>query len=188
MPLPYPIAEVNDPVRLGWLLGVQDFVSSANDHRLMNSTQVFTVPDGVFKVKVFMCGGGGRHRYQGDTGLGSGWTGPVRGGTSPMCVKTLAVTPGQSIGVTIGAAAANSNNAQGGTSSFGSFFSVTGGRTGTITSAGAHGAGSGHDYTVSNFLIYDSTGLPYGSGFHQDFVYEGPAIYSGGPGVCYVTW
>ena len=95
---------------------------------VLTSSQTFIVPDGIYKIKVTITGAGGGG-YSGTYNRGGG-----AGGTA---IKYINVTPGQGIGVTIGAAGAANSNTTGGTSHFGSYCSATGG----------YGAGSDGDYS-----------------------------------------
>ena len=112
-------------------------------------TTTWTVPTGVFRVRVRLVGGGGG----GAGGNGaSTWSsgGGASGGYSEGFVS---VTPGQVIVVTIGAGGAGSaqgngnSGSTGGTTSFGAFMSATGGSGGfggtSTSSGGSPGVGSG---------------------------------------------
>jgi len=147
----------------GGLGGMQVFTSSGT----------FTVPAGKTVVKVTMVGAGGSGRF-GDSGTGGGGG---SGGYAEGYVTGL--TPGGTVAVTVGAGANNSN---GGTTSFGSYISITGGTTGSAAYAGAGGAGgvctggtlqfsgntggSGFDNGCYNGPGYGAYGVsPYQSGF-----------------------
>ena len=113
----------------------------------------WTVPANVTSVNVFLFGGGGGAGYtsytvDGDnsgTGYGGG------GGSGHMAKSTLAVTPGQSIAITIGAGGARGSSGgtggTGGTTSFGTLLSAqggSGGGSGTSTSSSAKGGDGGN--------------------------------------------
>lgn len=129
----------------------------------------WTVPANVTSVDVFLFGGGGGAGYTSHTGdndnNGTGYGGG--GGSGHMAKSTLAVTPGQSIAITIGAGGARGSSGgtggTGGTTSFGTLLSAqggSGGGSGTSTSSsarggdggngGAGGAGGSASYTEPN--------------------------------------
>lgn len=116
-----------------------------------SASGTFTVPIGVTSVVAEPWGGGG-----GGSG-GSGASGAGGGYGRKRC----AVTPGQSITVTVGAGGAAASSAgtagNGGTSSFGSFVSATGG-VGGAAGPGAGGSGSGGDINLSGGAGTDVTG------------------------------
>jgi hypothetical protein len=112
--------------------------------QVFTSSGTFTVPSGITAVKVTVIGGGGAGatipRYYVGSGGGAG-------GTAIRYITGL--TPNMSITVTVGAA--------GGTSSFGSYCSATGGSAGTYDSGGsgvpwpggAGGVGSGGTINIT---------------------------------------
>jgi hypothetical protein len=106
--------------------------------QVFTSSGTFTVPTGITKVKVTVVGGGGNGGNTSGTGTAQGGAG---GGAAIEYISGL--TPGNTVSVTVGAAA--------GTSSFGAFCSATGGANGTETSAYNTGAGtgSGGNFNVS---------------------------------------
>ena len=129
----------------------------------------WTVPANVTSVDVFLFGGGGGAGYTSHTGdndnNGTGYGGG--GGSGHMAKSTLAVTPGQSIAITIGAGGARGSSGgtggTGGTTSFGTLLSAqggSGGGSGTSTSSsaqggdggngGAGGGGGSAEYTTPN--------------------------------------
>ena len=108
------------------------------NQQIFTSSGTFTVPAGVTKVEVFVWGGGGGGGVGGYSSVGSG------GGFCQAFVTEL--TPGTGITVTVGSggAGAQAPNAgsTGGTSSFGTFVSATGGSGLGFFGAGAvSGAG-----------------------------------------------
>lgn len=122
--------------------GIQTFASSGN----------FIVPPNVTTVEVEVWGGGG--------GGGSG-TGPTTGGSGGAgggyCLKRVSgLVPGASISVTVGAggtAGVASDGGAGGTSSFGTYCSATGGEGGKSSVAGTNegaygGVGIGGDLNL----------------------------------------
>ena len=113
----------------------------------------WTVPANVTSVNVFLFGGGGGAGYTSHTGdndnNGTGYGGG--GGSGHMAKSTLAVTPGQSIAITIGAGGARGSSGgtggTGGTTSFGTLLSAqggSGGGSGTSTSSSAQGGDGGN--------------------------------------------
>lgn len=111
----------------------------------------WTVPAGVTKVHVEVVGGGGSGAFIGD---GSTTVGPGGGGGGGISNRLCTVVPGGVITVTVGAGGAavtgdGDPGIAGGTSSFGSFCSATGGRGGVMNAGALGGAGSGGDFNAS---------------------------------------
>lgn len=199
MPLPNPIATVDDPVTLAWLQGVQNHVQNTVGAQLFTANGTFTVPEGVHNITVYLCGGGGR------TVNGSPVNGldKCAGGYSPMAVKHIAVEPGQSFGVVIGAAGTSSNGGGGKTSQFGTVLYSSGGAQGAQSAtAPANGVATGQDYIVDNFIRH-ADGRRYGVaaygrllprlGLGGEFGSDPTLIFSpeqtvSGAGVCLVCW
>lgn len=116
--------------------------------KVFETSETFTVPAGVTRVKVTVTGGGGAAGYHATMPGGGGGAGGM------ACDIITGLTPGQVIPVTVGAGgAAPSSPADGnpgGSSSFGSYLSATGGSGGQggtttlfATAGGAGGIGSG---------------------------------------------
>lgn len=104
-----------------------------------SASGTFIVPAGVTTVYLTGCGaGGGGGAYSGANGAGGG-------GAGASCLKrSVAVTPGQSITVTIGqggagGAIAGAVGSNGGTTSFGALCSLGGGGGGASVAAGGGG-------------------------------------------------
>lgn len=102
---------------------------------IYQSSDTFTVPDGITSVSVRIFGGGGG---------GYAFTGGGGGG-GHMAYGEFAVTPGQKIPVTIGLGGYNSTNTSGagGVSSFGTLLSASGGAAGSSSAGGDGGSGGG---------------------------------------------
>tara|TARA_R110002153_G_scaffold46759_1_gene131996 strand:- start:139 stop:1053 length:915 start_codon:yes stop_codon:yes gene_type:complete len=122
----------------------------------------FTIPAGVSSIRVRLWGGGGG---------GPGGLNDAGGGGGGFAIKTLSVTPGTAYAVTIGAGGLRA--ASGGTSSFGSSVSATGGGGANDQSASSHvgGTGSGGDINTTG---------GFGCAAHRQGNAGG---YSGGGGV-----
>lgn len=171
-----------------------------------SSNGTFVVPANVFKIKVRIVGGGG------PGGGGNGSYGGAGGGAGGYVEGVYPVVPGQSYPVTAGAAglagAAGSNNGSpGGTTSFGTLCSATGGTCGaglgatssagglggsayTVAGGFAMGGGCGGDGNSSAGLAPGGNGgaSPFGGGGRAGQgggVSAGP--YGAGGGACYGT-
>lgn len=97
----------------------------------LTSTQTWTVPAGITKVLVELCGGGG----------GGSTSNDYTGGGGGYAKGMVTVTPGASITATVGAGGSGAGSS-GGTSSF-STVSATGGTSGIYYSPGIGGSGTG---------------------------------------------
>tara|TARA_R110002126_G_scaffold224033_1_gene368952 strand:+ start:58 stop:813 length:756 start_codon:yes stop_codon:yes gene_type:complete len=135
----------------------------------MQSQQVFTTsgtwtkPTDVTKVRVIVTGGGGS-----SYGTGS-YTGS--GGAGGTAIKIIDVTAISSVAVTVGAA----GSPTGGTSSFGSHCSATGGGQSNGNTGGGGGTASGGDMNLQ--------GSGGGRGYNSVYVhYQGGSSYWGGSG------
>ncbi len=132
-------------------------ITSRND--TIFASQVYTtssswvVPAGVTRVWALVAGGGGgggavTTTLPGPDGTGGGTTGQDIGGAGGLTFGMIAVTPGASITVTVGAGGVGSDSTAaggaGGTSSF-STLSATGGG-GISAGTGASGSGSGGSF------------------------------------------
>jgi hypothetical protein len=129
--------------------------SGGNSMQVFDASGTFTVPAGVSWVHVAVVGGGGSGRggwYS--VGGGGGGGGAARG----WC----AVTPGGTVTVTVGAGGAGASNNDpphaGGTSSFGTCLSASGG------AGGGYGGGTqgGYDlgYAATNLWLDYNSGSP----------------------------
>ena len=120
-----PVASMN------WASGV--FGSGGMQLYAASGTYNFVVPAGVTSVRVRMWGAGG------GGGASASYSG---GGGGGFAMKTItALTSGASYTVTVGAGGGESLS--GGTSSFGSFVSATGGSSAGSSSVGEHDGGVG---------------------------------------------
>lgn len=111
-------------------------------------TYQWQVPANVTRVLVDIRGGGGSGAF------GPPETGAGGGGGGGICSRICLVTPGASITVTVAAGGkavnvVNTAGSSGGTSSFGSFCSATGGEGGTLFNGAAGGIGVGGDFNAS---------------------------------------
>jgi hypothetical protein len=112
----------------------------------------FTVPAGIFRIKVTVTGGGG-----GGAGCAANGSGGGGGGAGATAIEWLAVTPGTVIPVTVGAAgvggAAGANaGTNGGDSTFSTFCTggggSGGGTGGSLPSGGFGGTATGGDINL----------------------------------------
>ncbi len=114
-----------------WLLVARS--TAMTSMQVFTAGGTFTVPPGVFRVRVTCTGGGG-------AGSGSTTSGGGGGGSAGQtAIGYYDVTPGDAIPVTVGAAGVGGagNGGNGGTSSFGAYCSASGGIGGTsATGAG----------------------------------------------------
>ena len=126
---------------------------------VFTATTTWTVPAGVTNVKVTVIGGGGAGgggTTTGSTQIGAG------GGAGGCAIESVAVTPGDSITITVGngGTGGTGTGGSGTSSSFGAFCSATGGTGGgrfapnagiSTTSGGAGGSGSGGDINIQPY-------------------------------------
>jgi len=154
--------------------------------QVFTASGTFVVPADVYWLRVRLWGGGGggagSFRGGGANGPGGG------GGSGGYSEGWVAVTPGQSIPVTIGAAGSAggvaSNGGAGGTTSFGAFISATGGLGGKHAGdanagfGGAGGTATGGELNISGGIGggWSPWTLPAGEGG------TGAAAPMGGPG------
>ena len=153
----------------------------------LSSVQVFTSsgtwnrPSGIKKVKVIVTGGGG-----GGGGGGPHWNHGQGGGAGGTAIEFIDVSSTASVTVTVGSAGPggnwNNDATNGGTSSFGSFCSATGGRGGLRAATNMYsshntGVGSGGDIN-----LYGGAGTSNGGGDDNDETagHVGGSSYWGG--------
>lgn len=138
----------------------------------ITSNTTWTCPQGVTKVWVSMIGGGG-----GGTGLynGGAYQGGGGGSGYSVTLKSITVTPGENINITIGTGGVggdygvNNGYAGAGTvTSFGAYLSVNGGGAASLVlSKGGQGSSNGESAGVYNaFPLYGGIGSfnGYGNG------------------------
>lgn len=111
------------------------------------SSGTFTVPSGVTTLRVLVAGGGG-----GGSGLQGYYGRYMNGGSGAYAEAIVDVTPGQSIAVTVGSGGNGGTGSNpgtatgggtGGTSSFGSFITCTGGQGGYYNTSGIYQGANG---------------------------------------------
>ena len=125
--------------------------------QVFTSSGTFTIPSGVTKLKMTIVGGGGNGR--GGTDISNGG-----GGGGGAAIKYLTgITPGNTLTVTVGAAAGTSSVASG-TQSI-TTVSATGGSTPTVTqTAGVGGVGSNGDLNIKGAGGGPGISISQGSG------------------------
>lgn len=130
-----------------WLV-IGAAAAAAKGFRLFTSSDTFTVPDGVTKVKATIIGGGGGGG-RGNSAIDYDFYGG-NGGRGGQWIGYLDVTPESAMAVTVGTGGAGSNTASASAGSPSSFGGITaaGGGAGAAAS-GANGA-SGSDGTISS--------------------------------------
>lgn len=125
--------------------------------QVFTGSGTFTVPAGVYRVRVRVWGGGG-----GGGTPGGGPSGGGGGGAGAYAEGWHNVTPGQAITVTVGAAGAVAG--AGGTSSFGSLITCTGGAGGGVSAGGAAGSPAGGQFEITgqggaSGIVFGSVGM-----------------------------
>ncbi len=170
---------INDPVLASLMNNLIDTVNGVNGRAVYTANGNWTVPAGVQKFRVTICGGGGKGGasylggYEGmETLPGS------RGGDGPLVSKIFS---GQAVGtvipITIGAGGTTGN---GGQSTFGALLQSGGGAAGGAS--GVDGADGTHNGELRHngdlFLI--SRGIYYGMGGVDSGV--------GRQGICVIEW
>jgi hypothetical protein len=155
---------------------------SADPDGAFRSTQVFTdsgtwtKPSGLTRVRVYVTGGGGGGK--GRTSNGSeGGTGGAAGGTAIKIIEASSLGSTETVTVGAGGSSSNSSNDQagsGGTSSFGSHCTATGGSGGDRPGGSPYidgGVGSSGDLNirgsapVTSRETVDDSGSPGGDSF-----------------------
>lgn len=125
-------------------------------------TATFTVPAGVYYIRVSLWSGGGA----GGGGLTTGRAGGA-GGTGAFATGVFAVIPGQTYTVTVGAggiSVTSGTAGSGGTSSFGALLSCTGGVGGVSGANGSGGSGgAGGTASGTGTLLNGNAGTSAGA-------------------------
>lgn len=138
----------------------------------------FTIPQGVYLMRIRLVGGGG-----GGAG-GNGNSGGGGGGAGGYSEGVFPVTPGTSYPITIGAGGGSvgpsATGASGGTSSFGALLSATGGTGGTSLNPDCAGGPGGQGYG-GNVMVAGGWGTD-GNPTVNYFAGNGGASYFGGGG------
>jgi hypothetical protein len=150
------------------------------DIQYFTSSGTFTVPTGVTKVKVQVISGGGAGSANLFSGVGSFYYAGGGGASGAYGEGVYTVTPGQTIAVTIGAGGVH-NSGNGGTTSFGSFLTATGGSGGVAAVSNGHigtgGVSTGGSINLAgsgdNSTVTAVGGLTSGP-------YSGPSAYGNG--------
>lgn len=162
----------------GGSLALSPAATSQLREQLFTSSGTWTAPSGVTLARVVVIGGGGGGGAWNPDGDGADGG---RGGFGGIAIGTFTVVPSTNYTVTVGAGGsggggARANGSSGGTSSFGSVISATGGAGGTSWGGiGTNGSGSGGTIRNGN-LSYVSSG---------DFT---GTARSGGSGTGAETW
>jgi hypothetical protein len=142
------------------------------------NSATFTVPGGVYRLKVRLCGGGG------GAGAGANGLGGAGGGAGGYAEAILQVTPGTVIPVTVGAggtgAVSSGLGGTGSTSSFGTYVSATGGAGGE--SAQAYAAGGAPGFGAGGAIVMTGGYGSDGNGGTVMFAGNGGASAFGGGG------
>ena len=167
--------------------------------QVFSSNSTFTVPANVYSIQVTCVGGGGGSSSGNTITFGdieSGYTYVNsyggNGGAGGSGNKYLAVTPGATYPITIGAGgtagSGAGNGGNGGSTVFGASLVVsTGGGGGLYAPAnGASGYGSTADYGFYN-VGYQIGATPKGVGAAGTWGYTGAGV-AGGPGMVIVEW
>lgn len=173
-----PSVAVDDPVEAVTANALISHVNTSPGRRSFTSNNVWAVPAGVHKFRVYLAAGGSGG-YP-DTVGGGGETIPGTPGKSAHLASAdfAGVDIGTSFAITIGAGGASSGGT-GGTTSFGATFSATGATDaskGTVTFPGASVSNMYH----GNDRYVNSSGIGYGSG--------GGVGAAGAQGIVVIEW
>lgn len=143
--------------------------TGVNNIRVFTSPDTFTVPAGIFKVKVTVVGAGGNGA--GST-LNAQPLGVGGGGAGGVAIKICTVAPADVISVTIGGIGVNS--------SFGGFCSASSGSSATTDSAagGAGGTGTNGDLNITGQAGFRANGGTSGAGGTSFYGSSGASVAS----------
>lgn len=155
---------VDDPVLASTMQQVIANVNGSPGRAIYTSNGTWSVPNGVHKFKVTLCGGGGVGGF--DTTGGGGEDSYVvpglPGGNGPMISAVIAgVELGTTFAITIGA---GSGSGTGGTTSFGTLMSSSGGGPDGAPGSATFPAGAPNIYHANSIFCINAAGVPYGSG------------------------
>lgn len=175
----------------GWVSSA--VLSSLSTMQVFSSSGTFTVPAGVKIIKVTVVGAGG-----GGGGVTGNYASPGGGGGGGgAAIKTISgVTPGDTVTVTVGVggiAGTAGDGTDGGSSSFGSYCSATGGGAGLGTTIYANNGGVGGIGTNGDLNIGGGGGGAGISYVRNIAGAGGNSIFGGGgagvatPGILYTT-
>lgn len=189
-----PNVAVGEPILASTQNGLINHVNRSPGRAVFTSDGIWSVPPGVYKFRVYLCGGGGSRG--GDAPFGEGDTKyGGDGGPSPLCSKDFAgVEIGTSYNITIGQGATSGT---GGTSSFGTVLQSTGGHQGEsgysdYPQSGDRGTHTGELTHGNNRYIYpNNTSKGEGQGFGAGAqllsvipLVDLPAV----DGICVIEW
>lgn len=151
--------------------------NSTPGRTVFTTNGTFTVPAGVYQVKVYLAGGAGVGASATYDVITDTFIPGAAGKSSPLCSKIIVgLSPGASISVIIGAAAIGA--AVGGNSTFGTYLASNGSSTST---EGTHTGTLRHENSM--FLV--TADLGYGQGGAGGISGAG---YNGADGICVIEW
>lgn len=189
---------VGDEVTASKTNAIIGALNAMNNRQIFTSSGSFTWPTGVNRIRVYICGGGGR---SGDNWSSGGVAQPcTRGGNSPLCSKGISgVDEGTTIPVTIGGVAygtggGGAGTGPGGTSSFGTYVQSSGGTGGHSATHGTDGTHTGEIQHDNRMFVASNDGVQGPIGYGQGFPSNsgtgsiGGATTAGGPGICVIEW
>ena len=161
----------------------------------------FTVPAGVTIISVTACGGGGGGGTGNNSGSSTSYGGPGGGGGAAVVGRKFAVTPGQTLAITVGAGgtvSSNTTTGKGGDTVIGALLTLGGGYGGGGDGApggvpggdggGCGGCGGGNPWGHSDDVLrYSGSTLPeYGmngiTGCGGNRGANGSRVFGGGGG------
>lgn len=154
---------VDDPIEAATANQLIANVNGSPGRAIFTANGLWSVPDGVHKFKVTLCGGGaGGHPDTSGGGGEDSYIIPGDPGNDSQMISALysGVDVGTSYTVTIGAGGATAD-ASGGTTSLGSILSSTGA---TSSSKGTATVTGGTQSMYRDHFVLNSSGVPYGSG------------------------
>lgn len=126
---------------------ILDPLPSAGGQQIFTANGTFTVPAGVSRVFVSLCGGGGGGSGGVLVSSSDLYAGGGGGGGQCYLRSSISVVPGQVIAVTVGSGGAGGsgrgNGVAGGVSSFGALLAASGGGGGVYSTVGGNGGAAG---------------------------------------------